>query len=719
MTGDNIVKLFQPSSVAVVGASQRGDAVGSVVVANLIRWGFRGEIYPVNPRYDDIQGRRCYPSLSSIASAPEAVFLAVPATAVPALLDEAGSCGVPAAYVNGSGFLDAGPVGNDRHLSLLRIARERGIALCGPNNMGIVNLADRIPLWTSPDLPIAGPGPVAVIAQSGSIAISLSYDAGHFGYAYVVTTGNEAICTVADYLAYMIEDPRVRVVQLFLEAVRNVERFAQVASAARARGVSLVALKVGRSAQGRAAIDGHSGAVAGEDSVYAAFFRRLGIVQVDSLDQMIEATKLALAGRPLRRPGRVAVVTLSGGEAALVADAAARHRIELAALSEIVQDSLEVTVESPSARRNPVDAWGRGWDQASFNAVVEMIVDDPAVDGVLCTINPASRHGHDEAVFGSVASACGHAKQRSDKLIAVVATVAAAEGNAEVAQRLSDHAIPYLRGLDGSLAALAAWRDRDEECSLIDGAGTAHASSVPPTLLYRDMNEADLFAALTAGGARFARSVAVASADAAIRAADLLGYPVALKGTAPALIHKTELGLVRLDLESAEALGNAFVEMAARLRRLANGPLATLAVQNMAPPGLELLVSARNDPDFGTVVVVGLGGVHVELFRDTATRLGPVDVAAAEAMLDGLSGSALLRGFRGGPSFDVGAAACFVASLSAICARNAARVQALEVNPLIVLPTGEGAVAVDLVVTWHAEASASSEKTASRVLHGL
>jgi len=716
MIVDKIGKLFRPASVAVVGASQRPDAVGSVVVANLIRWDFPGDIYPVNPRYDEIQGRRCYPSLSSIGCAPEAVFLAVPAASVPALLDEAGACGASAAYVNGSGFIDAGTFGSEPQEGLMRTARAHGMALCGPNNMGLINLADRIPLWTSPDLPIVGPGPVAIISQSGAIAISLTYDAGHFCYAYVVTTGNEAICTAADYLAFMIEDPRIRVVQLFLETVRDTERFAAAARRAHECGIALVVLKVGRSAQSRAAIGGHTAAVAGDDSVYDAYFRSLGIVRVDNLDQMIEATKIALVARPLRRPGRIAVVTLSGGEAALVADSAQRHRIELATLSDDVQNRLVEITGTATVRRNPVDAWGRGWDPAGFNAIVTTIAGDSAVDGVLCAINPASPRGHDEAVFVGMANACGLAAKCSNKLFGLVATVASAEPNDEVARLLEDHAIPYLRGLDSGLAALVAWRDREgvrrNANASLQGPGRTAALS-------RSMNEAELFAALNDGGACFARSRAVASTAEAIRAASELGYPVALKGTAPDLLHKTELGLVRLGLGSPEILRAVAADMGPRLRRYSRDKSATLVVQAMTPTGFELLVSARNDLQFGTVVVVGLGGIHVELFRDTATRLGPIDAATGEEMLGELSGAALLRGFRGQPAVDIAAAARFIAILSLICAANAERVEAIEVNPLIVLPEGEGAVAVDLVVTWRPDIETKRERTEGKVLHEL
>ena len=716
MNVDKIGKLFNPASIAVVGASQRHDAVGSVVVANLKRWRFGGAIYPINPRYDELDGLRCWPDIAALPATPDAIFLAVPAPKVPALLQDAVQRGIPAACVNATGFADAGSEGRELEEAVRQTVRQSGIALCGPNNMGFINVAGRVPLWTSPDLPLAAAGPVAAISQSGAIAISLTFDAGHFGYSYIVTVGNETGCHVSDYLDYVVADGQVRVVQLYLESVRDPERFAAAARRAHANDVHLVAVKVGQSAQSRALVNGHTGAVAGEDSVYDAYFRRLGIMRVANLDQMIEATKLALAGRRLRRPGRIAVVTLSGGEAALAADVATAHGIGLADLASATQDRLEAVVSTASARRNPVDAWGKGWDIDRYRDVVDALTADPGIDGIVCTITPSHPGSHDEGVFAGVARACVAASNGSDKLFATLKMVAAAPRNEAVAGTLEAAGVPYLCGLDAGFAALAAWRDR-EDAGLDGSADTP--SSHRRVLLSRGMNEAALFAALIEGGARFARSCAVTSGDDAIQAADTLGYPVALKGTAPDLLHKTELGLVRLGLNSAEALRDAVADMGPRLRRHSRDAAAALVVQLMAPAGLELLVSARNDPQFGTVVVVGLGGINVELFRDVATRLGPIDAVTAEAMLGDLSGAPLLRGFRGRPAVDVAAAARFIAALSDICAANAEHVDALEVNPLIVLPVGEGAVAVDLVVTWRPDIETNRERTASKVLHEL
>jgi acyl-CoA synthetase (NDP forming) len=713
---DNIGKLFQPASVAVVGASLRPDAVGSVVVANLIRWGFRGDVYPVNPRYEELNGLRCWPDVAALPTTPDAIFLAVPAPKVPALLHDAAQRGVSAACVNASGFADAGPDGRNLEDAVRETVRRSGMALCGPNNMGFINVAGRVPLWTSPDLPTAPAGPVAAISQSGAIAISLTFDAGHFGYSYIVTVGNETGCRVSDYLDYVATDDRVRVVQLYLESVRDPDRFAAAALRAHARGVCLVAVKVGRSTQSRALVSGHTGAVAGEDAVYDAYFRRLGIMRVATLDQMIEATKLALAGRRLRRPGRIAVVTLSGGEAALAADIATAQGVQLAELAPATQDRLEDVVATANARRNPVDAWGKGWDTGRYRDVVDVLSADPGIDGIVCTITPSHPGSHDEAVFAGVARACAAASNGSDKLFATLKMVAAVPRNEAVAGVLEANRLPYLCGVEASFAALAAWRDREDA----QRNPIANASSSDRTVtLSRHMHEAELFAALNDGGAHFAPSRAVTSPDQGIRAAGELGYPVALKGTAPDLVHKTELGLVRLNLGTPEALRDAVADMGPRLRRLSRDSAASLVVQAMAPAGRELLVSARNDPQFGTVVVVGLGGIHVELFRDTATRLGPVDAPTAEAMLDDLSGAALLHGFRGEPAVDIAAAARFVSALSLIAAANAERVDALEVNPLIVLPKGKGAVAVDLVVTWHPVNETNFERTAGKVLHEL
>lgn len=700
--GAGMDKLFQPSSIAVVGASERPDAIGSVVVANLLKWGFRGSIYPINPRYAEVHGLRCYPSLKSLGAAPDAVFLAVPAPTASAMLAEAGELGIPAAFINGTGFLDAGEAGLRLQETLLDAARSRGIALCGPNNMGLVNIVDRIPLWTSPDLPMAGPGPVAVISQSGAIAISLTYDAGHFAYSYIVTTGNEAVCTVSDYLAYIVEDDRVGVVQLFLETIRDTDLFLRAAARARERGIAILAVKVGRSRLGQAATAGHTGAVAGEDSVYDAFFRRAGVTRLDSLDQMIEATKLALRDPQPKSPGAVTILTLSGGEAALAADLAGKAGLALANLGSDTQDKLEAILGSASARRNPIDAWGKGWSASVFAAVLDAVADDPAVAELVCIVNPAMPESHDERVFVEMAEVCGGAQRAKRKPLMLASMVGGAGYNAALAKALAAHRIPYLIGLDTSLAALAAMRRRSQ-VSAQNRPVSVQSCDARRTALPRldaSLNEPALFHRLTEIGLPFAETVAVHSRLAAELAAARLGFPVVLKGTAADVPHKSELGLVRLRLRSTAAVGEAFDAVAPRLAHSSTSPTATVAVQRMLPRGIELLVSVRNDPAFGVVVVVGLGGVHVELLSDTATRLGPVDGDEAREMLSALRGHALLRGFRGDGPYDMDAAARFIAKLSDYCAASRGCIAGIEVNPLVVLSEGQGAIGADLVLQW-------------------
>lgn len=675
--------LLNPRSVAIIGASTRADAIGSRVLHNLRLMGYTGTIYPVNPRYEAIGELRCWPSLSSLPHAVDAAFLAVPSTAGLELAEEAGRCGVKALFVNASGYADGGPDGATLQDKLAAIADRYGMALAGPNNMGLVNVHERTAMWTQGHMRPVKPGPVAVIAHSGTMALILIEDQRDLGFAYLVTTGNEAGATAADYLACMAEDDRVRVVLLFLETIRDPRRFAEAAAEAARRGKRVIALKVGASEGGRAMVEAHTGALAGEDRLYEAFFKSLGVLRVRDMDEMLETAVLFCANPALPPTRQVAAITLSGGEAALLSDVAHELGLHFSQLGAETLAKLRPAFPDYATVGNPVDAWGLGFDADRFQLVVDSLLTDPALGTVVFSINAPARRGEDIPYGRAMANACLRAPAH-DKRIVFASNSVGNGVNPALRALLAPLSIPYL---SGARAALAAVRNMTSLCGV-----TVMPPVALPVPAPWPRDEPARFRELAQAGVPMVRAEVVRNRDEAMRIAIQLGFPVAMKGVAPHLPHKSDLGLVRLNIADASAAGDAFDELTQALARHGGGEVV---VQEMAGDGIELILGIRNVPAFGSFVIVGPGGTLVEIANQASVRRGPVDVAEACAMLAETPAAKLLAGVRGKGPWDVDTAAKAIAALSRFGAAHMATLATLEVNPLIV--GRQGALGVDVL----------------------
>ena len=669
-------RLLNPQSIAIVGASQRSDAIGSRVLHNLRLMGYTGALYPVNPRYESIDGLRCWPSLSSLPPAVDAAFLAVPASGGPALAEEAGRCGIKALFVNANGYADGGPDGIALQNELMAITERYGMALSGPNNMGLVNVHDRIAVWSQGHMRPVAPGPVAVIAHSGTIALILIEDQRDLGFAYLVTTGNEAGATAADYLACMAEDDRVQVILLFLETIRDPQLFARAATEAARRGKRVIALKVGASAGGSALVQAHTGSLAGEDRLYEAFFRSLGVIRVRDLDEMLETAVLFSANTALPPTRNVAAVTLSGGEAALISDIGHELGLDFMPLGAGTLAQLRPAFPDYATIGNPVDAWGLGFDPERFQLVVDTLLGDPALGTVMFSINASSRRGEDIPYGRAVANACLRAKPHDKRI--VFASNSVGNGVSPVLRGLLAPAgIPYLSGMRAGLAAV---RNMARLCDM-----EVKTAVTPASAPQWPADEPARFRQLSDAGIPMAPTEVVDTRDAAATVAVRMGFPVALKGIADHLPHKSDLGLVRLRIADAHGAAEAFDALAAILAHHArDGARGCVVVQKMADEGIELIVGVRNDPGFGSFIIVGPGGVLVDVANQASVRRGPVDEREARAMLAETPAARLLAGVRGNGPWDADAAAHAIGALSRFGAAHRATLATLEINPLIV-----------------------------------
>ena len=689
MTDLALDKLLSPRSIAIVGASERPEAIGTRVIRNLRLMGFPGAIYPVNPRYPMLGDLACYPSLAALPEQVDSAFFGVPASGGPDLLEQAADAGIRAVFINANGYADGDEGGKALQRKLTAIARARNIAVAGPNNLGLVNVLDRKAMWTPRYFTPIAEGPVAVISQSGSIGIVLSEDERKLGFAYLITTGNEAVVTVADYLSHVASDDRVGVILLFLETVRDPALFAQAARKALASGKRIVALKLGRSETGRALVQAHTGSLAGEDRLYDAYFRALGVSVVRDLDEMLETAVVFAADRRPPPSRHFVPVTLSGGEAALMGDLGTELGITYDKLPSETLARLRPAFPPYSSVGNPLDAWGLGFNPDRFRIVLRALLDDPSIGTIGFSVDAPGQGGGDVPYACIMAEACLEAQ--TDKRLVFFNNTAGTGVNAEVRAILDRGRIPYLSGMRPALAAIAR---------LIDTATPPPPAIEVPAVSPLPTEETGCFAALREAGVPMVAAEAVATEADAVAVATRFGFPVVLKGVAPHLPHKTELGLVRLGLSDATAVARAFAELHAILRAHAKeGVAGSVVVQAMAPPGVELILGATNQRGFGSFILAGPGGVLVEINAQASVRLGPVDPDTAHAMLRETAAGKLLAGVRGRPACDIDAAARAIAAFSRLAAAHADTYAALEINPLIV--TQDGAIGVDLLLEPH------------------
>ena len=688
-TRHRLTRLLEPRSIAVVGASARPGAPGNVLLAEIRRGGFEGALYAVNPNRDAVDGLACHPSIGDL---PEAVDLAVLAVAnhrLEAQLAAAIEAGAGAAVIFASGVLedDGDPPLLER---LRRRARVAGIQVCGGNGMGFYNF--EAGAWVCPYAveSDSGPGVVTLVTHSGSAFTSLLDLGARLRFNLAVSPGQEITTTTADYLDYALDQPSTRVVALFLEAVRDPTGFVAALDKAKARDVPVVALKVGRSAASAAFALGHSGAIVGSDDAFQALCDRHGVIRVADLDELIATASLFALPRRVG-PGGLAAIMASGGERELLVDVADDLAVPFADIGEATTAVLESRLDYGLDPVNPCDAWGTvGNFEEVFTDCFEALIDDPdAAIGVLLADIREGRFINDRYVAICRAMAKRHAKPLA------IATWASRPRYGAMAEALIEDGVLVLDGLVPTLKAVSnafAYRDFRSRPAIDPPA--------PPAAGVRDrwrarlarggaLDEAEGLALLADFGIPALAAHIAEGRDEALRAARSVGYPVALKTAAPGVHHKSDVGGVALDLADDGAVAAAYDDVAGRL-----GPRVVVAP--MAGAGVELALGVTIDPQFGPLVMVGTGGVLVEVLRDTRTALPPIDAESAKRLIDQLRVRPLLDGVRGGPAAEIDAIAGAVSRLSVLAAVLGDCIAEIDVNPLIAGP--HGCVAVDALV---------------------
>jgi acyl-CoA synthetase (NDP forming) len=696
---EQLTRLLHPASIAVIGASTRAGSFGERVLFNMKH--YAGRAYPVNGRYQMIGEHTCYATVADLPEVPDCAVITAPREAVEEIVLECAKAGVGGAIIFASGYSETGK--EDRIAQqerLAAIARETGLRIVGPNCIGVVNalLDSRVTFMDITPIPRPERNAVGIVSQSGALGMALAQGVVRgLSVSHVMTSGNSCDVDMADYVNYLATDPACGSIACVFEGMATPDRLLLAAENAWALDKPLVIFKMATGEQGAQAAMSHTGSLAGSHASYRAMFKRAGAIVVDDFEALME-TAAFFAKAPAPKASGAAIVAASGGAAIMAADRAEQNGVPLPQPTAEVRAILESRIPEFGSSRNPCDVTAQVLsDPESLGICANALLSDPQY-GVL--VSPMTYGYAPSAKRPQVYSELA---ERHGKMACVVWQTEWQDGPGVVEANQCDR-VALFRSMNACFAALAAWQWRADKraagaqiVASTSAETIARARALIAAASGRTLTEREAKAVLALYGVPVVGERLTHSADEAVNAAAALGYPVVLKVESPDLPHKTEAGVIRLNLRTADEVRAGYATVMANADKVAPPPRVNgVLVQPMVPQGIELVVGARNDPLFGPLVVVGLGGVLVEVLKDTALSPAPVTAFEAEGLLRGLKGVALLEGFRGMPAVDIKRLATVISDVSRFAADHRDSVAELDVNPLIC--SSERITAVDALI---------------------
>lgn len=695
----NIESIMSPRSIAVVGATNRAGSVGQAVFHNLLRAGFEGILYPVNPKARHVNGVKAYPCLGDIPDEVDLAVVIVPPDLVKQMLEEAGRKQVKGAVVITAGFKEIGGQGVELERSLTAVAKEYGIRMIGPNCLGIINNNAKVRMNASFAQKMPKAGNIAFISQSGALCTAvLDYAEGrNIGFSKFISFGNKADVNEIDLLHYLKEDQDTQVILMYLEDITHGREFLETAREITWKARKpMLAIKSGRSVEGARAAASHTGSLAGSDSTYDAIFQQSGIQRVEGVNELFHYA-LAFARQPVPKGNRIAIVTNAGGPGIMATDAAIRHNLSIATLSEKTRAELKKTLPPTASIQNPVDVIGDATHER-YEVAIRQILLDPNVDGAIVILSP-------QAMNDPLATAkiVPRVLKGIDKpvLCSFMGIVDVSEGT----HYLEQHGIPNYAFPEAAVRAMAAMvrfnylmRPGKRKVRRVAADREAASQIIKKKLgdkkdYFMPENEANEI--LQCYGFPLLKSVLVEDSSQVPKAFEEIGPPVAMKISSPDIVHKFEAGGVRLKIKtSAEALEvfGQIIDGAHRFNPSAR--INGILIEKMARGGVEVILGATRDPAFGPLCMFGLGGTFVEAMQDVTFRLAPMWEISAERMVATIKAYHVLKGVRGAPPSDIGAIEECILRLSQMVSDHP-EIAELDINPLIVYPQGQGCVVAD------------------------
>lgn len=701
-----IERLLKPASVAVVGASPTLGALGNSVIANLDRFGFKGDIHLINPRRDSIGARPCLKSVGELPEGVDAAVLAIPRAAVLATLRQLAARKVGAAIIFSAGFAEGGADGMAEQQEIARIAADSGMVIEGPNCLGLVNYVDGVALTfvETPAIALGKRAGIGIVSQSGAMAavVGVTLSSRNLGISYSVSTGNEAASGVEDYVEYLLLDANTAVIGMIVEQFRQPRRFLALAQRARAAGKAIVLLHPGRSSAARESAATHTGAMAGDYAVMRTLVERQGVLLADELEEFADVLELASRCKTLPAGG-TAILTESGAFKALTLDVCEQIGLKLPPLDNDNAPLLRAALPEFVPVSNPTDLTAQALvDPDLYRRALDALLRDERFGSIVLGIIQTDVKTS-SIKFPPIIAAVKDLKPGKPVIFAGLDE--GAEVPAEYIEQLRALNVPYFPSPNRAyraIARVAAAAVRDYEVAADASLRLAQATLGKDVVGKGVLAEYQSKGLLRTLGIPFPTSKLVSTLEQAQAAAAAMGTPVVFKAQSPDLPHKTEAGGVVLGLTDAASLAEGWKKLHDNIARHRPGlALDGVLVEKMGARGVELIIGGRNDPEWGPVVLVGFGGVQAEILKDV--RLLPADLTASGIAreLDLLKNSALLRGYRGSPALDVKTVAGIIALIGRLL-RGEPSIREIDLNPVIVYPEGQGAIALDALMVFSA-----------------
>ena len=687
-------RLLNPETVAVIGASEDPSRIGGKPIAYMLKQGYAGQILPVNPKRATVQGLKAYPSIEALPQTPDVAVVAVPAASVLDTITALAQKGTAGAILFSAGFAEVGAEGAALQDELVAIARAHGMRLIGPNSLGMLN--PRIHFYgsfaTGLELGFPEPGHVGIVSQSGAYGAHLmtAAVAAGIGLSMMVMTGNEADLTLGDVVNMLVDDPNTKVIALYSEGIRQSATLVSALERAREQHKPVVIMKVGQSALGQAAALSHTASVAGDDRVFDAVMAELGVIRVQTTEQMLDIARLATRGiYPAHNT--LGVFTISGGAGVIISDAAATHGLPMPAMPEAAQQHLHELLPFCTPT-NPVDTTAQVLnDMSLLRTFTESLVVDGGYESILGFVTyTATAATSGERVREALRAVAQAHPQRLFVLNAM--------GDAEKLKRYEEDGFTIFEDPSRAVAAIAAMGRYGQAFSNPSKQSPPTVADV--TLPPSTPSEAQAKALLAQAGIAVVPETVCTSADEAVAAAAALNEPVVMKIVSPDILHKTEIGGVLLNVEGEQAVRDGFDTLMNRAKeRAPEARLDGVLVAKQITGGVQCLLGVQQDPVFGPMAVFGLGGIFVEILDDVVLHRCPFGEDVAMQMIQGIRAAPLLLGARGQPKADLQALATMLAKLSAFAVAAGPNLQSIDLNPVFVMPEGQGAYAADAVIT--------------------
>jgi len=687
--------FFQPNSVAVIGASRDPEKLGYAVLNNLKEGGFEGPLYPINPKAEEILGLEAYESVLDVPDPIGLAVIVVPAKIVPHVLRECGEKGISAVVIITAGFREAGREGLEQERELLDIAKEYNLRLIGPNCLGVIDTDTPLNATFAAGMP--PDGPIAFMSQSGALGTAVLdlAMAGRVGFSKFVSLGNKADVSETDLLRAWGDDTHSRVILIYVEGLPDGQEFMDVAREV-TRNKPVVAIKSGVTKSGSRAVSSHTGSLAGSEEAYKAAFKQAGVIRAASMEQVFDYA-LGFAYQPLVKGDRVGIVTNAGGPGILATDAVEHAGLEIPRLSNETVQALKDYLPGAASAANPVDVLGDALADR-YEHAIELVLEDPKVDSLVVIVTPQAM-----TEIEKTAHAIGRLSEDADKpILACFMGEARVDAGIRVLREYGVPNYPYPERVAATLAAMDGYRqERDRPVFEPEGCEVC----MPPVRELFDkvreegrvsIGDTEAREVLEAYGFPVPKSQLAESADEAVDVAQEIGFPVVLKVASPDILHKTDVGGVKLNLNSATDVRDAFDLIVYRAGRyVPDARVWGCLVQEMVTEGREILVGMNRDPQFGPLVAFGLGGIYVEALKDVAFRIAPFSRKEAREMIHEIRSYPLLAGVRGEPPADHEAMVDALMRISQLVT-DFPEIVELDINPLTVFEEGQGAMAIDM-----------------------